>query len=186
MSDALASPRFLVMGCGAIGGVLTAALAETGQDVTAVTTNESIHAAIRERGMKVVGDGASRIVRPKVSLGVPEGETFDPERIGMLAYAIAEHYAKLQSSYNTVRILEGLGDPSRALQLEEARSNALYHMGQLSHFVGDAAQAPVDSRGDRHHRLRLDRIRHHRSPRYSGKSTQHQSRLHARTSLPLY
>ena len=34
------------MGCGAIGGVVTAALAESGQDVTAVTTNEGIHAAL--------------------------------------------------------------------------------------------------------------------------------------------
>jgi 2-dehydropantoate 2-reductase len=70
------SARFLVVGCGAIGGVLTAALTETGQDVTVVTTNREIHDAIRERGMKVVGEGAQRIVRPNVSLGVPNG-TFD-------------------------------------------------------------------------------------------------------------
>jgi 2-dehydropantoate 2-reductase len=73
-TDAFASPRFLVMGCGAIGGVLTAALAETGRDVTAVTTNADIHAAVSERGLKVVGEGAPRIVRAKVSLGVPEGK----------------------------------------------------------------------------------------------------------------
>ena len=77
MSDVLASPRFLVMGCGAIGGVLTAGLAETGQDVTVVTTNASIHAAVSERGLKVVGEGAPRYVRAKVSLGVPEEEEFD-------------------------------------------------------------------------------------------------------------
>ena len=68
--------RFLVIGCGAIGGVLTAALAETGQDVTAVTTNEAIHAAIADRGLKVVGEGAARVVKAPVSLGIPEG-TFD-------------------------------------------------------------------------------------------------------------
>ncbi len=77
MSDVLASKRFLVMGCGAIGGVLTSALAECGHDVTAVTTNEAIHAAVNERGLKVVGEGAPRIARAKVSLGVPAGETFD-------------------------------------------------------------------------------------------------------------
>lgn len=77
MSDVLASPRFLVMGCGAIGGVLTAALAETGQDVTVVTTNPSIHGAVSERGLKVVGEGAPRYVRAKASLGVPEGQKFD-------------------------------------------------------------------------------------------------------------
>jgi 2-dehydropantoate 2-reductase len=77
MSDVLASPRFLVMGCGAIGGVLTAALAESGHEVTAVTTNEAIHAAVAERGLRIVGEGATRSVRAKVSHGVPTGEKFD-------------------------------------------------------------------------------------------------------------
>ena len=64
------SPRFLVMGCGAIGGVVTASLAESGQDVTAVTTNEGIHAALSDRGLKMVGEGAARYVRAPVALGV--------------------------------------------------------------------------------------------------------------------
>jgi 2-dehydropantoate 2-reductase len=68
--------RFLVVGCGAIGGVLTAALTETGQDVTVVTTNREIHDRVRDRGMKVVGEGATRVVHPKIALGVPEG-TYD-------------------------------------------------------------------------------------------------------------
>lgn len=67
-------------------------------------------------------------------------EVFDPQKIGMLPYAIMEHYAKLQASFNNVRILVRLDDPKRALQLEEARENAYHEMGQLSHFVGDAAQ----------------------------------------------
>ena len=74
-------PRFLVMGCGAIGGVLSACLAETGHDVTVVTTNESIHAAVKDRGLKLVGEGTPRVVPTsssfKVSFGVPAGETFD-------------------------------------------------------------------------------------------------------------
>lgn len=65
------------MGCGGIGGVLTATLAESGHDVTVVTTNASIHAAVNERGMRVVGEGEPREVRVKASLGVPENETFD-------------------------------------------------------------------------------------------------------------
>jgi 2-dehydropantoate 2-reductase len=70
------SPRFLVIGCGAIGGVLTASLAETGNDVTAITTNETIHSAIQSRGLKVVGEGPPRHVKAKVALGVEalEGE----------------------------------------------------------------------------------------------------------------
>ncbi len=59
---------------------------------------------------------------------------------GYLPYAIAEHYAKLQHSFNVVRVLERLNEPQRAWQLEQARANAIYEMGMLSHFVGDAAQ----------------------------------------------
>lgn len=77
MADPSSSPRFLVIGCGAIGGVLTACLAETGQDVTVVTTNEAIHRAVERGGLSVVGEGARRSVRARVAFGVPEGETFD-------------------------------------------------------------------------------------------------------------
>lgn len=59
---------------------------------------------------------------------------------GFLPHAIAEHYAKLRSSFHTLRVLEAVNDPRRAAQLENARMNVLYHMGMLSHFVGDAAQ----------------------------------------------
>jgi 2-dehydropantoate 2-reductase len=70
--------RILVMGCGAIGGVTTACLAETGHEVTAVTTNAAIHRAVTERGLEVVGEGASRRVRARVTLGVPDDrEKFD-------------------------------------------------------------------------------------------------------------
>lgn len=78
MADVLAGSRFLVMGCGGIGGVITASLAELGHDVTAVTTNREIHDAIRDRGLKIVGEGAPRTVtRARVTMGVPEGEKFD-------------------------------------------------------------------------------------------------------------
>lgn len=65
------------MGCGAIGGIVTGALAESGQDVMAVTTNEGIHAAVSDRGLELVGEGARRQVRARIALGVPAGETFD-------------------------------------------------------------------------------------------------------------
>ena len=77
VSDGLSAPRFLVMGAGGIGGVLTASLADLGHDVTAVTTNAGIHAALVERGMKIVGEGAPRVVPAKVSLCVPQGQKFD-------------------------------------------------------------------------------------------------------------
>jgi len=59
---------------------------------------------------------------------------------GFLPYAILEHYTKLRSSFHTARVLEEIDDPRRARHLEAARDNALFHMGMLSHFVGDAAQ----------------------------------------------
>lgn len=61
------------MGCGGIGGVLAASLAESGQDVTVVTTNAEIHAAVEARGLRLVGEGPPRNVRAKASLGVPIG-----------------------------------------------------------------------------------------------------------------
>lgn len=67
----------------------------------------------------------------------PEG---DSEWPGFLPYAIMEQYAKLCSAFKSVRTLEIVNDPGRAAQLDQARANAIYHMGMLSHFVGDAAQ----------------------------------------------
>src|SRR5512140_884593 len=64
--------RFLVMGCGGIGGIVAAHLHEIGEDVVAVTTNEAIHAAITARGFQLRGDGGARTVRGRVSLGVPD------------------------------------------------------------------------------------------------------------------
>ncbi len=59
---------------------------------------------------------------------------------GFLPYAIMEQYAKVRSSFHTVRMLEAINDPKRANQLMQAKANAYFHMGMLSHFVGDAAQ----------------------------------------------
>jgi hypothetical protein len=67
---------------------------------------------------------------------------------GFLPWAIAEHYAKLQSSFNTLRILEAVNDEQRASQLTQAKENVVYEMGILSHYVGDAAQ-PLHT--TRHH-----------------------------------
>jgi hypothetical protein len=59
---------------------------------------------------------------------------------GFLPHAIMEHYGKLISSDRQIRILESLHDPKRADQLTAARANVIFEMGQLAHFVGDAAQ----------------------------------------------
>lgn len=64
----------------------------------------------------------------------------DKEWPGFVAHSMLEHYAKLQSSFRTLRLLEIHDGPGRAAQIEQARSNVIYHMGVLSHFVGDSAQ----------------------------------------------
>jgi 2-dehydropantoate 2-reductase len=69
--------RVLVMGAGAIGGTVSACLTEIGADVTAVTTNEVIHRAVREQGFRTAGEGRRRTVRGRIELGVPAGERFD-------------------------------------------------------------------------------------------------------------
>ncbi len=68
----------------------------------------------------------------------------DPARAqewpGFVLHAASEEYARLQAALNQVRILEQLGDQRRAAQLAQARQVAIYHMGNLSHFVADMAQ----------------------------------------------
>ncbi len=75
----------------------------------------------------------------------PAGEQEWP---GFVLHAIMEHHAKLTSSFKTLRTLEKINDPARAPQLEMARANVMFHLGVLSHFVGDTAQ-PLHT--TRHH-----------------------------------
>lgn len=61
---------------------------------------------------------------------------------GTLPYAMAEDYAKLVSAFRVCRLLEAFApdDPLRANELIQAQAEAAYHLGVLSHWVGDAAQ----------------------------------------------
>jgi len=59
---------------------------------------------------------------------------------GFLPYGIMASFARLQATFQTIRVLEAINDPARASQLEQAKQNAIYHMGILAHFVGDTAQ----------------------------------------------
>ena len=65
--------RFLVMGCGGVGGIVAAHLLETGQDVTVVTKNKDIQAAVNARGFQLRGDGPPRVVPGRVLTEVPAG-----------------------------------------------------------------------------------------------------------------
>src|SRR6185436_10729226 len=68
---------YLVMGCGSIGGIMSALLSESGQDTTSITTNAEIHRATTDRGFQIRGDGAPRGVKGRVLREIPAGETFD-------------------------------------------------------------------------------------------------------------
>ncbi len=72
------SQRFLVVGCGGIGGIVAAHLAADGQDVTTLTTNTKIADAIRSSGFRVVGEEGIRTVRGQVETELgPETKPFD-------------------------------------------------------------------------------------------------------------
>lgn len=63
------------MGAGGIGGIVAATLTEVGVAVTAVSTNESIRAAVDRGGFRIVDEGEERTVRGWVA-PAPEG-TYD-------------------------------------------------------------------------------------------------------------
>jgi len=69
--------RILVMGAGGIGGTVAGHLGEVGADVTAVTTNPAIHAAVSEAGFRLIGEGEERTVPGRISLGVPSDGPYD-------------------------------------------------------------------------------------------------------------
>lgn len=70
--------RFLVVGCGAIGGVVAAGLSQGGADVSVLTTNAEIARALRERGLRLSGPGVAPSARATVLNGLgPDVEPFD-------------------------------------------------------------------------------------------------------------
>lgn len=72
------APRLLVVGCGAIGGVVAAHLLEQGLDTTALTTNPLIADAINTNGFVVRGEGALGAVRGAALRALPKnGAPFD-------------------------------------------------------------------------------------------------------------
>ena len=60
------------MGAGGIGGIVAALLTEVGWDVTAVSRNAQIRAAVEQAGLRLVDDGEARAIRGRV-LPAPEG-----------------------------------------------------------------------------------------------------------------
>src|ERR1700722_6290311 len=65
--------RFLVMGCGSVGGIVAAPLLECGHEVAIVSSNAAIAEAVEARGLQLRGDGAARSVQAHVARAVPAG-----------------------------------------------------------------------------------------------------------------
>src|SRR5215475_9583114 len=66
-------PRFLVVGCGGIGGIVAAHLVEQGHDVTALTTNPLIADAINAHGFRVRGEGSPGTVAGRAMRQIKQG-----------------------------------------------------------------------------------------------------------------
>lgn len=65
-----------MVGCGGIGGIVSASLTESGHEVVASTTNQSIADAVLRDGFRLRGEGEARSIRGQLVVGVPPG-TFD-------------------------------------------------------------------------------------------------------------
>lgn len=59
---------------------------------------------------------------------------------GLGAQAMMESYGHLQASFRTLKIIEIVGAQGREAQIAQGQQNVIYHIGRLSHFVGDHAQ----------------------------------------------
>jgi 2-dehydropantoate 2-reductase len=69
--------KILVVGAGGIGGIVAGSLAEVGADVTAITTNPAILAAVRSHGFRLREDGEDRAIPGRVEAAAPPGERYD-------------------------------------------------------------------------------------------------------------
>ncbi len=76
------SPHVLVVGCGGIGGVVTAGLLEQGRRVTAVAKRPDIAEALRSQGLRLTDEHGTRTVRGELTALV------EPPKEGAFDYAL--------------------------------------------------------------------------------------------------
>ena len=93
------APRVLVMGCGGIGGVIAAHLAERGFEPAVVTHNPTIAAAINQQGYRLRDGAAHRVVPGRATAALPnDAGVFDlvllatqPPQVARAAEAARPH-----------------------------------------------------------------------------------------------
>jgi len=124
----------LVVGCGGIGGIVTAALREHDPaligEVIALTTNADIARATQDHGFRLTGEGGDRVVAGRAVTALPAGcEPFDwiflctqPPQVEAAARAAAPHLAPAGAMVcfqnglceaRVARVLEDTGVASR-------------------------------------------------------------------------
>ncbi|MFO0550958.1 MAG: 2-dehydropantoate 2-reductase [Polyangiaceae bacterium] len=92
------APRFLVVGAGGIGGIVSAHLHEQGLEVTTLTTNPLIADAINAHGFRVRGEDSPGTVKGRAVQRVPSRAMFDyvllatqPPQVEDAARSVVEH-----------------------------------------------------------------------------------------------
>ena len=80
--------KITVFGAGAIGGFMGAKLALAGQDVTLIARGPHL-AAMRERGLKLISEGKTEVVRPRCTDDPNEAGPQDYVILGVKAHALA-------------------------------------------------------------------------------------------------
>ena len=91
MAGAKHKPRLLLMGCGAVGGVLAGGLLRNGQELALVTNNGEIASAIRTDGLQVVTPEGEWVVPAIAHASLEELEgTFDAACLAMKATGVEE------------------------------------------------------------------------------------------------
>src|SRR2546421_752724 len=81
----------------------------------------------------------TRAANPKMFPPISPTNDLDRTKalIGFLPWTITEYYAKLKSAFSCLKTLEEAGTPE---EIANARENAIFYMGVMGHFVGDATQ----------------------------------------------
>jgi 2-dehydropantoate 2-reductase len=96
--------RFLIAGAGAIGGYIGAKLAQAGEDVTLFARGPHLE-AMRQRGLRVIGDGDDFEVHPRIIGDLNQTGAVDVIFLGVKAHGLtqlAPHITHLIGEHTTV------------------------------------------------------------------------------------
>jgi 2-dehydropantoate 2-reductase len=135
-------PRLLLMGCGAVGGVVAGSLLRAGHDLALVTHNEEITGAINTAGLQVTTPGGAWIVPAIAHTRLEEVEgAFDAAYLAMKAtgveQAAAEVAGRLSPGGYVVTLQNGVVEDRVAGILGQERVvGALVGWGATMHAPG--------------------------------------------------